>query len=190
MFYVFGKTDFVLVSYLPLTFSLPLILSFSFISTSHLRRMRLECCKTISDKALIEVAEKLPLLEELDVSLCYLSCKSLEAVGRCCPRLRSLKFNMEVYPRISLGYDDEAFAIAKNMPKLQHLQLIGNRLTNAGLLAILDGCPLLESLDLRGCFNVNLQGSLGKRCVEQIKELGYIPYYCEWDGPSGKRQKC
>ena len=127
VFYVFGKTDFVLVSYLPLTFSLPLILSFSFISTSHLRRMRLECCKTISDKALIEVAEKLPLLEELDVSLCYLSCKSLEAVGRCCPRLRSLKFNMEVYPRISLGYDDEAFAIAKNMPKLQHLQLIGNK---------------------------------------------------------------
>lgn len=55
------------------------------------------------------------------------------------------------------------------MPGLRHLQLIGNKMTNDGLVALLDGCPHLESLDIRRCFNVNLVGTLGKRCKEQIK---------------------
>ena len=168
----------------------------SFIRARNLRCLDLRGCGPIfSEETLIKVAKKLPLLEELDISYYYLSSRSVEAIGTWCPRLRSLKLNNVkgvYYPKGGRGNDDEAFAIAKTMPNLQHLQLIGNRLTKAGLLAILDGCPLLEieSLDVRDCFNLNLQGSLGKRCVEQIKELGYIPYYCEWDGPSGKRQKC
>ncbi|XVF68325.1 hypothetical protein PTKIN_Ptkin10aG0195800 [Pterospermum kingtungense] len=57
------------------------------------------------------------------------------------------------------------------MHGLRHLQLVGNKLSNQGLQAILDGCPYLESLDLRNCYNVNLEGDLGKRCAEQIKNL-------------------
>lgn len=57
------------------------------------------------------------------------------------------------------------------MPELRHLQLFGNKLTNDGLQTILDGCPHLESLDLRQCYNVTLGGNLEKRCVEQIKSL-------------------
>ncbi|XVF68327.1 hypothetical protein PTKIN_Ptkin10aG0196000 [Pterospermum kingtungense] len=57
------------------------------------------------------------------------------------------------------------------MHGLRHLQLLGNELSNQGLQAILDGCPCLESLDLGQCFNVNLEGDLGKRCAEQIKNL-------------------
>ena len=41
---------------------------------------------------------------------------------------------------------------------------------NDGLLAILDGCPQLESLDLRKCFHVTLSGYLGKY-AERIKVL-------------------
>lgn len=42
------------------------------------------------------MASKLPLLEELEISLCNnLSSKSVEAVGRSCPRLKSLKLNRE-----------------------------------------------------------------------------------------------
>ena len=44
-------------------------------------------------------------------------------------------------------------------------------MTNDGLQAILDGCPHLESLDLRKCFNVTLSRNLGIRCAEQIKNL-------------------
>lgn len=142
-----------------------------FYSTSELRRLRLVCCYNVSDEGLTEVAEKLPLLEELDISIGNLSKDPLEAIGRSCPGLKSLKFNMEGYRRPHIECDEEAFAIAKTMPELRHLQLFGNKLTNLGLVAILNGCPKLESLDLRQCFNVNLEGTLGKRCAEQIKDL-------------------
>lgn len=142
-----------------------------FYSTSHLRRLRLVCCYNISDEGLIEVAEKLPLLEELDISISNISKDPLEAIGRNCPGLKSLKFNLEGYRHPHIECDEEAFAIAETMPELRHLQLFGNKLTNTGLLAILDGCPHLESLDLRQCFNIDLEGVLVKRCVEQIKNL-------------------
>lgn len=58
------------------------------------------------------------------------------------------------------------------MPGLRHLQLVGNELTNKGLHAILDGCPYLESLDLRKCFNVDLdEEEMGQRCGVQIEDL-------------------
>lgn len=37
--------------------------------------------------------------------------------------------------------------------------------------AILDGFRHLESLDLHKCFNVELDGNLGKRCTKLIKKL-------------------
>jgi len=67
--------------------------------------------------------------------------------------------------------NDDAIAIAKTMPKLRHLSMFGNLLTNVGLHAILDGCPLLESVVLRNCFHLDLSGSLGKRCRDEIKDL-------------------
>lgn len=94
---------------------------------------------------------------------------SLVVIGQCCPFLKSLKFNKDFNQGVC--DDDDAFAIARTMPGLRQLQIIGNQLTNDGLLAILDGCAHLESLDLRASFNLDLRGSLGKRCVEQIKDL-------------------
>ena len=120
------------------------------------------------------MAAKLSLLEELDITLCSLSKESLEVVGRCCPLLKSFKWNQQWYATDGLSQtecDEEAVAIAKNMPELRHLQLIGNQLTNDGLQAILDGCPHLESLDLRKCFNVILLGNLGRIYAERIKNL-------------------
>ncbi|BAT87323.1 F-box protein [Vigna angularis] len=144
-------------------------------STNRLQCLRLARCCRITDKGLCDVAKKLPQLEELDISISNLTKDSLEVIGRCCPLLKSLKFNMESYGRAHIECNEEAFAIAGTMPGLHHLQLFGNKLTNDGLLAILDGCPQLESLDLRQCFNVILGGSLSKRCSEQIKDLR-IPY--------------
>ena len=153
-----------------------------FCSTSQLRRLCLVCCYYITDKKLSELAAKLPLLEELDMTISSTSeelLKALKAFGRYCPLLKSLKWNQlwDGQPRIRIegdeefDDDDEALAIAKNVPELRHLLLNGNRVTNDGLQAILDGCPHLESLDLRKCFNVTLSGNLGKRCAERIKNL-------------------
>ncbi|KAM4101304.1 hypothetical protein ACB094_05G133600 [Castanea mollissima] len=141
-------------------------------SSSQLRRLRLFDCYEITDEGLIEMVEKLPLLEELDITISTLSLseETIEAVGCHCPHLKSFKWNHEDYRFPHIQCDEEAVAIAKNMPELRHLQLIGNRLTNDGLQAILDNCPHLESLDLRKCFNVTLSGDLGRRCA-RIKNL-------------------
>ncbi|XP_059440208.1 putative F-box/LRR-repeat protein 23 [Corylus avellana] len=136
-------------------------------SSSQLKRLRHVHCNDISDEGFSGVAAKLPLLEELVISYCPLSKEALKAVGRYCPLLKSLKFNSRRYGK----YEEEAFAIAENMSELRHLQLFGNMLTNDGLQASLDGCPHLESLDLRLCLNVTLAGDLGRRCAQQIKHL-------------------
>ncbi|XP_024633457.2 putative F-box/LRR-repeat protein 23 [Medicago truncatula] len=136
---------------------------------SHLRHMQLTKCRNILHKQISEVAIKFPLLEELDISFSNLCKDSLEVIGRSCPLLKSLKFSRMFSKDIELN--DDAFAIAKTMPKLRHLSMFGNLLTNVGLHAILDGCPLLESLVLRDCNHLDLSGSFGKRCRDQIKDF-------------------
>ena len=99
-------------------------------SSSQLRRLRLVCCYGISDEGMSEAAAEIPLLEELDITLCPLSKESLEAVGRCCPLLKSIKWNQQWYAAYGLSQikcNEEAFAIAKNMPELCHLS--SNHLT-------------------------------------------------------------
>ncbi|KAM1302423.1 hypothetical protein ACFX2H_013353 [Malus domestica] len=57
-----------------------------------IKRLRFTYCYGITDVGLSEMASKLPLLEELEISLCdNLSSKFVEAVGCSCPRLKSLK---------------------------------------------------------------------------------------------------
>ncbi|MED6128582.1 hypothetical protein PIB30_099327 [Stylosanthes scabra] len=86
-----------------------------------------------------------------------------------CPLLKSLKFNQEQLCYRTVNNSD-AYAIAQNMCNLTHLQIVGNRLDNNGLRAILDGCPRLESLDLRECKYVKLE-KLEVRCDELIKNV-------------------
>ncbi|KAK6932116.1 F-box domain [Dillenia turbinata] len=139
---------------------------------SNLKRLRLVKCR-IFYEGLIDAAKKLPLLEDLEISLSLWSFtrESLEVVGRCCPRLRTLKYNKWGYRRPLEECDEDALAIAESMPELCYLQLFGNKLTNDGLQAILVGCPHLEYLDLRQCFNITLPGDLGRRCAERLKTL-------------------
>lgn len=137
--------------------------------SSQLRRLQLVWCHDCY--ALSEAVNKLPLLEELHLYYTYISKEAIKTVGRCCPLLKSFKLNAQGFRRPHIESDEEALAIAQNLPHLRHLQLFGNKMTNDGLQAILDGCPHLESLDLRQCFNVSLGGDLAKRCSEQIKHL-------------------
>ncbi|KAK2980542.1 hypothetical protein RJ640_015927 [Escallonia rubra] len=139
--------------------------------SSQLRLLRLVCCDDISDIGWMEAVKKLPLLEELHLYYTSISKEAIGVVGRCCPLLKSLKLNNQGSRRPYIDCDDEALAIAENMPGLHHLQLFGNKITKDGLQAILDNCPHLESLDLRQCFNVNFGGNLGKRCSQQIKNV-------------------
>ncbi|ESQ29536.1 hypothetical protein EUTSA_v10023830mg, partial [Eutrema salsugineum] len=118
-------------------------------SSSNLRSIKLAMCYQITNEGLIEAVVKLPLLEDLEISYCSLSGESLKVVGQSCPNLKTLKKNCVGYRRPRHECDDIALAIAETMSGLRHLQLFGNKLTDAGLNAILDSCPNLEHLDLR-----------------------------------------
>ncbi|KAF8112191.1 hypothetical protein N665_0066s0065 [Sinapis alba] len=133
--------------------------------------LRLAMCTQITNKGLTEALEKLPLLEELEVSYCSMSGVSLKVVGKSFPKLKTLKLNWYGISPPRHVSDHDALAIAETMHELRNLQLFGNSLTDAGLKAILANCPNLEYLDLRQCFNVFLVGDLENRSSERIKVL-------------------
>ncbi|KAJ4785531.1 F-box protein SKIP19 [Rhynchospora pubera] len=138
--------------------------------TSVLKKLNLISSGQLSAAA---IAERQPLLEEIKISCGPFSKKLTEILGTACPHLKSFELYYTSYNmpppdpdnEEEISNDDEAFGIAKAMHKLHHLQLIGNRLTNEGLTAILDGCPHLETLDIRGCFKVNIDADMYARCA-------------------------
>ncbi|KAG6418984.1 hypothetical protein SASPL_121192 [Salvia splendens] len=60
-----------------------------------------------------------------------------------------------------------AIAISKSMPNLHHLQVFAHWMRNEGLELILSGCTHLKSLDIRRCFDLDLEGDLGKDVVNK-----------------------
>ncbi|KAK1409571.1 hypothetical protein QVD17_36098 [Tagetes erecta] len=144
--------------------------------SSQLRRLELvnDYFTSIWSKAVM----KFPLLEELNLYKIKVSKEDIETVGRYCPMLKTLKVNekascLPILKREEsmMSYNEIAIAIGQNLPELRHLEVIGNNMTNIGLQAILDNCHHLETLDLRGCFNIVLKGDLEKKCFEHIKYL-------------------
>ncbi|CAJ2640725.1 unnamed protein product [Trifolium pratense] len=151
-------------------------------NASNLRSMRIVGSDSISNKGFSEAVRKLSRLEELDISGCEpIQKDSLEVIGMSCPLLKSLKFGKTRCPYIwryddddddyDDDDDDEALIISETMSRLSCLDISGNKLTNFGLVAILDGCPRLEHLDIQQCYNISLNENLRKRCIEQIKDL-------------------
>ncbi|KAL8507344.1 hypothetical protein ACS0TY_018041 [Phlomoides rotata] len=139
--------------------------------SGRLRQLQLVFPYNISDEGVIEAVKNFPQLEELHLYYTNIDAKAIEAIGHSCPLLKSFKLNKHWYRRQYVVCDLEARVIAENMPELRHLQLFGNKLTNEGLKAIIDGCPHLESLDLRQCFNVHFGGDIGRLCLQRIKDL-------------------
>jgi len=138
-------------------------------------------CQELSYKGFSEAVKKLPLLEELEIAFNqHLSNKdSLEVVGQYCPLLKSLKYEKFIDDDDDFDIEDEAFAfsIAETMSGLRRLQISSNVLTTDGILAILDGCPLLESLDIQECRSLYMSDSLEKMCHERIKDFRLPAYY-------------
>ncbi|CAL5194840.1 unnamed protein product [Lathyrus oleraceus] len=137
---------------------------------SHLHSMRLIDCWSISDEGFSEAVRKLPQLETVDISLTNLHEDSLEVLGRSCPLLKSLQYCI-TGPLTYRKSNAIAFVIAETMSGLCDLDIEGHGISDVGLIAILDKCPLLKYLDTRGCLNLILSESLEKRCIDQFDTM-------------------
>ncbi|XP_071698648.1 putative F-box/LRR-repeat protein 23 [Rutidosis leptorrhynchoides] len=140
-------------------------------SSSKLQCLCLSNCFHITGCGLSDTVKRLAQLEHLYVYHTYIEGQDIEVIGLNCPHLKSFRLNREFHGNKIESLDVDACAIAKSMPELRHLQLLGNTMTDEGLQFILDGCPLLESLDVRKCFNLNIAGDLVQRCKKQIKDF-------------------
>ncbi|KAH6776710.1 hypothetical protein C2S52_014271 [Perilla frutescens var. hirtella] len=125
------------------------LLHYICVRSSKLKRLRLSCCKNLSGKGLSEAAKSFPQLEELQILFMnQIVVEDIEAIGVACMKLRS--FTLIKHDAISgVGNgNDYSVAISKAMPNLVHLRLgfFGSTITSRGYQAILDGCPLIESL--------------------------------------------
>ncbi|CAH1448701.1 unnamed protein product [Lactuca virosa] len=138
--------------------------------SSKLKNLCLMNCFDITGSRLSQAVKRVPQLEKLHLSYISINVEDIELIGQNCPHLKSFKLNKE-FRRPRIENDDDALAIANNMPELRHLQVFGSKMSNDGLEAILNSCPHLESLDVRRCFNLNLGGNLGKLCIERIKDF-------------------
>lgn len=120
----------------------------------------------ISDSIVEQLAGKFSRITSLDLSYCCrISTHALEAIGKNCKLLSSLSWNMHpLGSAYKPSHAEEAHAIAQTMPKLKQLELAYLRINVDSVFDILSGCPDLQFLDLRGCWDVHLdKKSLEKR---------------------------
>lgn len=138
-----------------------------------LKSLRLISCESISKQGLNLPIRKFHMLEELELSLhsgvvttssFFSLAETCNAAAEACPLLKRFRLNKYCFHwRSGIG-DSEATEIGK-MRGLQFLQLFGNSLGNDGLTTILRGCVRLESLDVRHCFNVEINDQVRAECA-------------------------
>ncbi|CAL5007783.1 unnamed protein product [Urochloa decumbens] len=126
------------------------------------------------NKVLTLVLNRLPLLEDLEISPSYVSTPSenlLQSICQDCPRLKKLRLNCSE----SFGYDHKGSGVALEiirgkitlMRELRSLELFHCDLTAQGLGAILDSCPMLETLRITGfmCGGGKMEENLRQKCA-------------------------
>ncbi|KAL6583093.1 hypothetical protein OROMI_005171 [Orobanche minor] len=164
--------------------------SFLFIANhaQSLRTLRLPRSE-INDSIMGKAALMLSALTFLDLSYCvWIGARGLEIVGQNCKSLTSLRRIMHPLEVIGkLSQDDEALAIASTMPRLKHLEIAYLLVDTCSVVQILKSCKHLEFLDVRGCWNVNLDDKFVKG-FPRLRVVGPLVVDCYdmngWDNCS------
>ncbi|KAF8774999.1 hypothetical protein HU200_005048 [Digitaria exilis] len=163
-----------------------------------LRSLRLISCNGVTDIGFTEVVRALPLLEELELSLCdNVGADGVDEVagadgvyevaGELCPQLNHFRLSKRCFNNYrELNMDKDALEIASCMHSLRSLQLCRNAITNEGLESILDSCSHLESLDICHCFNIDMSETLLAKCarIKTIKLSDDAIHACELQAQS------
>ncbi|CAL5010852.1 unnamed protein product [Urochloa decumbens] len=132
-----------------------------------LRSLCLISCNDVTDEGFAEVVQALPLLEELELSRCRnIGADGVyELAGEVCPQLKHFRLNKQSFKNTDNNMDKDALGIA-SMHGLHSLQLFSNVISNKGIETILDNCLHLEYLDIRHCFNVDMNETLLAKCTK------------------------
>ncbi|CAH1448690.1 unnamed protein product [Lactuca virosa] len=133
----------------------------------------LSSCYDITGSGLSQAVKRAPQLEKLYISSISINTQNIEVIGQNCPQLKSFMVSTE-FIRTFINCDDNALAIANNLPELRRLKLFDMDMTNIGLQAILNGCPHLEVLSVRMCYDLNLDENLRSLCMERIKDFKFF----------------
>ncbi|KAF8662544.1 hypothetical protein HU200_056141 [Digitaria exilis] len=132
-----------------------------------LKSLRLISCCGVTNEGIAEAVKEFPLLEELELSLCDNVAggfQVFEFVGEVCPQLKHFRLNRNRFDYTEWNRNKDVRGIA-TMHGLHSLQLFSNHLTDEGLETILNNCPHLEFLDMRHCFNINMDETLLLKCA-------------------------
>ncbi|KAL7102637.1 hypothetical protein ACP275_08G131000 [Erythranthe tilingii] len=148
------------------------LLQYISMRSGQLRQLSLVNCYEMTSEGVTEAIKNLPLLEDLCLQHIPINLEDIEIIGRCCPLLKLFKLTNSNSPHGDR--DIEALAIAKSMPRIRHLILNHSGMTNVGVKAILEGCPNLETFDLRFNFYVHFGGDFLKMCSERFKDVKFI----------------
>ncbi|KAK6150393.1 hypothetical protein DH2020_015325 [Rehmannia glutinosa] len=133
----------------------------------------------INDSIIGKAAGMLSTLTFLDLSYCIkIGAQGLETIGKACKSLTTLRRIMHPLEVIDkLSQNDEAVAIAATMPRLKHLEIAYLLVDTSSIIEILQNCKHLELLDVRGCWNVNLDDKFVKR-FPRLKVVGPLVVDC------------
>ncbi|KAL6659439.1 hypothetical protein ACP70R_003479 [Stipagrostis hirtigluma subsp. patula] len=143
-----------------------------------LKGLGLTSCCGVSNEGFTELVTKSPLLEKLLLAFCpnVVGRDVYEATGKACTQLKHFNLHKRkgVYCWLSSNSVQtvpvgEGLGIA-TMHELQSLRLLNSGVTNEELAAVIDSCPHLEVLCLRGCDNIFVDDALRAQCAG-IKEL-------------------
>ncbi|KAM0900064.1 hypothetical protein ACQ4PT_020874 [Festuca glaucescens] len=106
----------------------------------------------VSREGFAKAIKMLPLLEELEISLCpcLIDKKGVKLVAKACPMMKHLRLVRSTSFPWSDYIDEVAFAAAR-MKKLVSLHLVGLYVNYLELTTILDNCHDLEYLNMRDC---------------------------------------
>ncbi|KAG2577306.1 putative F-box/LRR-repeat protein 23 isoform X2 [Panicum virgatum] len=146
-----------------------------------LKAVVLVSCCGVSNQGFTQLVARCPLLEDLMLVFCpKIGGRDVyEATGRACPQLKRFRLKKRAFCFSAGKSGGEVLGFAA-MHELRTLALAGSAVTNDELASVLDGCPRLESLDLRDCFNIVADDALRARCAG-IESLVLPPLRLEVD---------
>ncbi|KAK9009418.1 hypothetical protein V6N11_035952 [Hibiscus sabdariffa] len=142
---------------------------------SKLEKLSLIWCSNFTSFGIMSLGRKCTFLKSLDLQGCYVGDQGLAVVGQCCKQLEDLNLRfcesltdaglVELATKCgkslkSLGVaacaritDKSLEAVGSHCKSLETLSLDSEFISNKGILAIAEGCPLLKVLKLQ-CINV------------------------------------